>query len=183
MPIQLKPLLARIRVPMGFLLATLFFYFARPTPALLTAGALLALPGIGLRAWATGHIRKDAVLATTGPYAITRNPLYLGSFILGLGFCLAGGQILFLAVFLGLFLLLYGNVMRREEAHLLKLFPDQFPGYRQKVPLFLPGWKLPVSSGNEFSWNQYWKNREYWAGLGYLAAVGILCLKILSVEG
>jgi protein-S-isoprenylcysteine O-methyltransferase Ste14 len=179
MPIELQSLLARIRVPMGFFLAALFFYFARPTAGSLVAGALVALPGLLLRAWATGYIRKDAVLAASGPYSITRNPLYLGSFILGLGFCLAGGQILFLVVFLGLFILLYGTVIRREEAHLLRIFPDRFPEYQQRVPLFFPGLRRPERGNGGFSLAQSWKNREYLAGLGYLAAIGILCLKIL----
>jgi protein-S-isoprenylcysteine O-methyltransferase Ste14 len=72
----------RWRVPLGFLCAALFFVFSRPRPLTLAIGGAVALPGLALRAWATGHLRKNDALATTGPYAYTRNPLYLGSFVM-----------------------------------------------------------------------------------------------------
>ncbi len=82
----------RWRVPLGFLSAAIFIVLARPTPRALLIGAGVSLIGLGIRAWAAGHIRKNAELATSGPYAFTRNPLYLGSFFLGLGFTIASGR-------------------------------------------------------------------------------------------
>ena len=82
----------RWRVPLGFLCAALFILFARPRPMTLAVGAGVSLLGLLLRAWASGHLRKNDALATSGPYAYTRNPLYLGSFIMGLGFTLASGR-------------------------------------------------------------------------------------------
>src|SRR5439155_3013450 len=84
----------RWRVPLGFACAVVFLYFAKPTVWTLIAGAAVALPGLLLRAWASGHLRKNEMLATTGPYAYTRNPLYLGSFLIGLGFTIAAAEIL-----------------------------------------------------------------------------------------
>ena len=84
----------RWRVPLGFLCGAFFIAFARPRPLTLVIGGAIALLGLALRAWAAGHIRKNAALATSGPYSYTRNPLYLGSFLLGLGFTIASSQAL-----------------------------------------------------------------------------------------
>src|ERR1044072_2657620 len=70
----------RWRVPLGFLCGAAFIFFARPTPKAFAIGASVSLLGLALRAWAAGHIRKNAQLATSGPYAFTRNPLYLDCF-------------------------------------------------------------------------------------------------------
>src|SRR5258705_13759457 len=82
----------RWRVPLGFACAAVFFLLAKPSPATLLVGASVSLLGLSIRAWAAGHIRKNQELATSGPYAYTRNPLYLGSFLLGLGFTIASGR-------------------------------------------------------------------------------------------
>ena len=94
----------RWRVPLGFLCAILFMVFAQPRPTTLAVGAVVSILGLAIRAWASGHIRKNSALATSGPYAFTRNPLYLGSFLLGVGFTIASGfwplGILFALLFL-----------------------------------------------------------------------------------
>ena len=128
----------RWRVPLGFLCGAAFIFFARPTPRMLLIGASVSLLGLALRAWAAGHIRKNAQLATSGPYAFTRNPLYLGSFLLGLGFTIASGRwwlgLLFAALFLGIYL----PVMRVEATKMTELFGKEFETYRRAVPLFFP---------------------------------------------
>ena len=86
-------------MPLGFACAALFFLLARPTPLTLLVGAIVAAPGLALRAWASGHLRKNESLAIGGPYAYTRNPLYLGSFLLGLGFTIAAGRWFLVIVF------------------------------------------------------------------------------------
>src|SRR5262245_36305539 len=102
----------RWRVPLGFLCAALFFIFAHPNRLTLIVGGLIALPGLMLRAWATGHLRKNDALATGGPYAFTRNPLYLGSFVMGLGFTVAAGRWFLAIIFIALFVGIYIPVMR-----------------------------------------------------------------------
>src|SRR3989442_13785310 len=97
----------RWRVPLGFACAALFFLLARPRPLTLIVGAVIALPGLALRAWAVGCLRKNEALATDGPYAYTRNPLYLGSFLMGLGFTIAAVGLIFGARFGAPFLCVY----------------------------------------------------------------------------
>jgi hypothetical protein len=169
----------RWRVPLGFLCAGLFILFARPRPVTLAAGAAVSLVGILLRAWASGHIRKNDALAVSGPYAYTRNPLYLGSFILGLGFTIGSGRwwlgIIFAALFLGIYL----PVMRVESATLAKLFGEKFQAYAADVPLFLPR-LTPYRSGQarlRFDGSLYMRYREYRAMLGLVIAWGLLVFK------
>lgn len=164
---------------MGFLCALLFFIFARPKPSTLLIGAIVSVLGLLLRAWAAGHIRKNSALATSGPYAFTRNPLYLGSFLLGLGFTIASGfwplGILFALLFLGI----YFPVMRVESATLAQLFGQSFERYAREVPLFFPR-VTPYRSGERsegFDTSLYMRYREYRAALGLLIAWGLLVLK------
>src|SRR5438128_10340916 len=128
----------RWRVPLGFACAALFFLLARPRPLTLIVGAVIALPGLALRAWAVGCLRKNEALATDGPYAYTRNPLYLGSLFIGLGFTIAAGRLILGAVFAALFLGIYVPVMRVEATTLAELFGEHYQRYAKSVPLFLP---------------------------------------------
>src|SRR2546421_11763370 len=128
----------RWRVPLGFACAALFFLLARPGPLTLIAGAAVALPGLALRAWAVGHLRKNEALATDGPYAYTRNPLYLGSFLIGLGFTIAAGRLILGIVFVAMLLGIYVPVMRVESATLAELVSESYRRYANEVPLLLP---------------------------------------------
>jgi hypothetical protein len=130
--------LTRIRLGSVWLVVPIYLLLARPTAGLLVAGLVLALAGGLIRGWAAGTIRKNRVLTTYGPYAFTRNPLYLGSFLIGLGFAVASGRISFLVFFLGFFLLVYGRTMRKEEARLERLFGADYRRYAEEVPRFLP---------------------------------------------
>ncbi len=88
-PLTWARIARRIRIPLGFLSAAFFVWLARPTRTSLLAGALVMLPGLVLRGLASGHVQKDKQLTTSGPYAYTRNPLYLGSLLLAAGFAIA----------------------------------------------------------------------------------------------
>ena len=147
--------------------------------------------GLAIRAWSAGHIRKNAALAVSGPYAYTRNPLYLGSFILGLGFTIAASSSLWLLALLGglfatLFLGIYLPVMRVEAATLAELFGDDYRRYAQAVPLFFP---RPTPYRDEsreaesvkFDASLYMRDREYRAALGLALAWGALALKDYGV--
>jgi protein-S-isoprenylcysteine O-methyltransferase Ste14 len=165
-------------VPLGFLCAVVFLLFARPRPSTLLVGAIVSTLGLLLRGWAAGHIRKNSALATSGPYAFTRNPLYLGSFLLGLGFTIGSGfwplGILFAVLFLGI----YFPVMRVESATLAKLFGRSFQEYAREVPLFFPR-VTPYRSGpaNGFDGSLYVRYREYRAALGLVIAWALLVFK------
>lgn len=179
----------RWRVPLGFLCGALFILLAAPLWWTLAAGGALALVGLLIRAWASGHIRKNAALATSGPYAHTRNPLYFGSFILGLGFTVAASSEWWLLLTLGLlfaslFLGIYLPVMRVEAATLLELFGDEYRRYAAGVPLFFP--RLTAYEGargrdESFDVRLYLRYREYRAAIGLLAALAALALKPLVV--
>lgn len=170
----------RWRVPLGFLCAALFFLFSRPRPLTLAIGGAIALPGLALRAWATGHLRKNDTLATTGPYAYTRNPLYLGSFLLGVGFTVASGRWFLGIIFAALFLGIYVPVMRVESATLAELFGESYQRYLKAVPLFLPRLS-PYCNGAKdtvrFDAGLYKRYREYRAGIGLIIAWTLLALK------
>jgi len=175
---------SRIRVRSGFLLAAIYLVWAEPTPSRLLAGVALALAGLLLRAWSAGHLEKERRLAMSGPYAHTRNPLYLGSAIAALGFAIAGGQWWFF-VLLGFFLwALYWPVMRHEETRLERLFPAEFPVYARAVPAFWPRlrpWREGAAQG-VFRWEQYGRNREYRAFLGSLVIVLFLLARMYLVR-
>lgn len=175
----------RWRVPLGFLCGTLFVIFARPRPWTLAVGGVVALFGLALRAWAAGHIRKNAELAVSGPYAYTRNPLYLGSFLLGIGFTVASGQPLLGLLFAALFLGIYLPVMRVEAATLSRLFGEDYRRYSSAVPLFLPRlvpYRAAGARGARFDASLYLRYREYRAALGLLVAWSLLALKAVFVR-
>ena len=169
----------RSRVPLSFACAALFLLFARPRPATLLVGVTVSVFGLLLRAWAAGHIRKNSALATSGPYAYTRNPLYLGNFLLGLGFTIGSGWwplgILFAMLFLGIYL----PVMRVESETLVQLFGESYQSYARGVPLFLP--RLTAyrtgDGKTEFDSSLYMRYREYRAALGLLVAWSLLVFK------
>ncbi|MCW5981428.1 MAG: isoprenylcysteine carboxylmethyltransferase family protein [Bryobacteraceae bacterium] len=167
---------ARLRVAAGFLLAFLFAWFARPTLTSLAAGAGVAALGMAVRAWAAGHLAKNEQLATTGPYAYVRNPLYLGTLIAAAGFVVASRRPALAVAFGAVFTLVYLPVIEQEEQHLRKLFPA-YAGYASRVPLLWP--RLRGSPGGRFRPELYRRNREYEALLGFLAGIAILTWKAL----
>jgi protein-S-isoprenylcysteine O-methyltransferase Ste14 len=170
----------RWRVPLGFACAALFFVVARPRPLTLIVGGIVALPGLALRAWGTGHLRKNSALATTGPYAYTRNPLYLGSFLIGVGFTIATGRWFLGFVSAALFLGIYAPVMRVESATLRELFGESYQRYAQAVPLFLPRLsRYEDASGakTRFDPALYRRYREYRAAIGLVVAWALLALE------
>jgi protein-S-isoprenylcysteine O-methyltransferase Ste14 len=170
----------RWRVPLGFLFAAIFMVFAKPTPRALLIGAAVSVLGLAIRGWAAGHIRKNAELAISGPYAFTRNPLYFGSFLLGLGFTIASGRWLLAVLFAALFLGIYFPVMRVEASTMAELFGEQFQRYKQSVPLFFPRitpYRQADQKSIRFDSSLYMRYREYRAALGLAAAWCLLLVK------
>lgn len=171
--------IARWRVPFGFALGIAYLIFAQPTLPLLIAGSIVALTGLGIRAYAAGYLEKDRSLATGGPYAYTRNPLYLGSLFIGIGLVVAGAQWVLGLAFVIFFLFVYGPVMRREEKNLRQRFGQKYEAYADATPLFLPFRKSIMLQNETFEWKRYRRNREYEAALGYLVGIIFLIIKIL----
>lgn len=175
-----RSFLQRARVPLGFLTAVLFILSARPSWLSLACGLPVALLGAALRGWASGHLRKNAELATSGPYAHTRNPLYFGSFVLAAGLSVAGGNKWLALWVMWLFLIVYRPVMQAEVTHIRQLFGAAYDEWARHVPLFLPR-LTPYQSGTprKFDWQQYLHHREYRALLGVLLVIGLLALKLV----
>jgi protein-S-isoprenylcysteine O-methyltransferase Ste14 len=162
---------AKLRVLCGFALVVAFGVFARPTLTSLRLGLPVAVLGLGVRAWAAGHLAKNQNLARSGPYAYTRNPLYIGTLLVALGLVIASRSWWLGVLFAAVFLLVYLPVIELEEQHLRKLFPD-YAGYAESVPALLP---KPGPRGPEmFRPALYWRNQEYQALLGFLVGVAWL---------
>lgn len=169
---------ARWRVPLGFAFGIAYLIFSQPTSEFLVAGGLVALSGLMIRAVAAGYLEKNVGLATGGPYTWTRNPLYLGSFVMGMGFALAGGSWLLGLGFISFFFLVYWPVMRREEDSLRKQFGEPYERYANAVPFFLPSGRRMPTSDDRFRWKRYQRNREYRAAFGFLVGLVFLTLKL-----
>jgi protein-S-isoprenylcysteine O-methyltransferase Ste14 len=169
----------RIRVPLGFAFAILYIWLARPTWSFLAFGSVLIVPGLLIRAAASGHVRKNEALTTSGPYAYTRNPLYVGSLLIGIGFAVAARNWWIGAVLVVMFVAIYLPVIRGEENFLREKFSD-FDEYARRVPRMLPR-LTPVQSGSNggvFSMELYLKHREWNALLGSILLIGALILKM-----
>jgi protein-S-isoprenylcysteine O-methyltransferase Ste14 len=173
----------RIRVPLGFVFAVLYFWLAHPTWRFLAFGAILIVLGLLTRALASGHVRKNEALATSGPYAYTRNPLYLGSLLIGIGFAIAARSWWVGLVLVVMFFAIYLPVIRGEEKFLREKFPE-FDDYARKVPRMLP--RLTPADGPRdgggFSMDLYLKHREYNALMGAIAIAAVLVAKILFLK-
>lgn len=167
----------RIRVPLGFAFAALYLWLAHPTLTSILGGAAVVLPGLWVRALASGHVQKNEQLATSGPYAYTRNPLYLGSLVLALGFAIAARNWWIAAGMVIMFFLIYLPVIRGEEVYLNDHFLE-FHEYSRQVPRLFP--RRTAFSGKEgtFSRALYLKHREYNALIGSVAILMALAAKL-----
>ena len=172
----------RIRVPLGFLFAVFYFWRARPDWVSLTLGGAVAALGVFLRAMASGHVKKNEQLATTGPYAYCRNPLYLGSIIIAVGFAIASRDLWVAIGIVALFSVIYVPVIRGEETFLRGQF-SEYDGYARRVPRLLPNtaWFPGLTAG--FSRELYLQHREYNALIGAATLLAALVVKMLWFPG
>jgi protein-S-isoprenylcysteine O-methyltransferase Ste14 len=167
---------AKLRVPCGFLLLIAFAFLSEPTAGSLQIGLPIAVLGLVLRGWAAGHLAKNQDLATSGPYAYIRNPLYAGTLLTAAGIVIACRNVLLALIFVAVFCFVYLPVIELEEQHLRKIFPA-YSTYAGRVHRLLP---LRRWSQNErpFSWRLYLKNEEFKALLGFLIAIGWLVFRL-----
>ena len=172
----------RVRVPLGFLVAAVFLVFAQPSLRTLTWSLLLVLPGLWLRGYAAGYVKKNAELTRTGPYAYTRNPLYLGSMLLAAGFAVAAGRWWLVVLLVAMFMAIYVPTILSEESFLRSAFAG-FVEYARRVPRLLP--RLTAArfdelggAGGRFSAERYQHHREYNAAMGAGAIYAALVLRM-----
>ena len=184
--------LGRHRLIFGYAMCIVSLIFARRE--LFLPGIGLAVVGILWRIWSAGFIHKNQQVTMSGPYALTRNPLYLGSFLFGLGGMIAIRVWWLMAVYVVGFFAFYYPTMRSEQAYLQGKFGDEFEAYRKRVPFFLP-WKRPAGGGStpsrtnvpvregvepppagagDFSFSSVIRNKEHRYALGSVAFLLIL---------
>lgn len=160
--------IARLRVPIGFLSGVFVLWLAHPTGRTLAIGAIVAAAGEALRIWAAGHLEKGKEVTASGPYALTRHPLYAGSIIIGIGLAIACASTVVAALVLAYLAITLTAAIRTEEAHLTEKFGAAYPDYRA-------GRTATIS--REFSLSRAMRNREYRAMIGWLIVIGVLALK------
>jgi protein-S-isoprenylcysteine O-methyltransferase Ste14 len=160
--------IARFRVTIGFIASVAVLWLAHPTRRSLVAGAAIAVMGEALRLWAAGHLEKGREVTTTGPYAFTRHPLYLGSTIIGIGLAAASGSLIVAVVVLAYLAITFTAAISTEEAHLTEKFGAAYPAYREG---------RAVAGRRRFSLARAIRNKEYRAVAGLLAVIGLLAWK------
>lgn len=178
----------KTRLRIGFIFGVAYIVFARPTPGSLLLGLPVAVAGLAVRAWAAGHIMKNAQLATTGPYAHTRNPLYFGSFLLAAGFALVVHWSLVLVV-IALFAFIYGPTIEQERELIRSRFPEAYAAWEANVPAFAPRitpWRgagaapeaAAQNQAESFSFSLYVRHREWRAAVAFVAVVAWLVARM-----
>jgi protein-S-isoprenylcysteine O-methyltransferase Ste14 len=160
--------LARWRVPLGYLLAVAAYWFADPTRQSLAGGAAVGALGEAVRIWAAGHLEKGREVTTSGPYALTRHPLYLGSSIMGAGFAIAAHSVPAASIVIAYLVVTIFAAVRSEEAHLTEKFGGTYPAYREG---------RAQAARRRFSFARAWRNREYRALLGFAVAIALLAVR------
>ncbi|MFC2156776.1 methyltransferase family protein [Acidobacteriota bacterium] len=177
---ELKSKIYRWRVRSALFAFILCVVLARPIPLSIGIGILIALLGLSIRAWASGCLKKEKELAVSGPYRLTRNPLYLGNFILGVSVAAASNSLWVTLVFTVYFIMFYPTVISMEKDRMKKLFPDEYAHYSKLVPLFFPR-LIParIGSSHTFAWNLYIHNKEYRALIGTVIFFVILILRMV----
>ena len=169
-------------MPLGFLFAAFYLWRAQPRWWSVAAGAMIAAVGIAIRAVASGHVQKNRELTTSGPYTYVRNPLYLGSIIIGMGFATAARDPRIAVALVAFFVAIYIPVIRGEQHYLRHHFPG-YDDYARRVPSLLPRTLLWHDLSRGFSRDLYLRHREYNALLGAVAMLALLAGKILWFSG
>lgn len=179
------------RVPFSWVFALLYLFLARPNSLfLLVVGIKIALLGLLLRFWASGYLRKSKELSTSGPYAYVRHPLYLGSFLIGFGLCMAGssfkywlGSGIIWLIFLLSFGIIYYFEIFAEEKDLEKIFGEEYRHYSQAVPRFFPRLtRFDDRKISFFDFKLFRENKEYFVLIGFLLIVLFLSVRYVFGE-
>jgi protein-S-isoprenylcysteine O-methyltransferase Ste14 len=168
----------KIRVPAGTLLGVIFLLLMHPSVRSIVIGGSIALAGGLIRVWAAGHIEKGRVLTQGGPYALSRNPLYLGSLFMALGILVAGQGYWLLIPFALFFVAFYVPVMRAEEDELLQGHGEAFLNYARRVPLFFPRFRARNGPSSLFLWSRVIRNREHRTLIALILTEAFLILRL-----
>jgi protein-S-isoprenylcysteine O-methyltransferase Ste14 len=173
--------LSRNRVRAGYTAGALALFFAQPTPGSLQAGGALAILGELIRLWASGHIEKTHRLATGGPYAHTRNPLYLGSVLMALGLLVTARHPISVTAGLAYLLVFYPFIIREEAKFLRDRFPDEYHDWARDVPLFFPRVSPGGPRASTFQMSRVLANHEWRSVLGLVVLAVFMVLRLSPV--
>jgi len=163
----------------GIVCLVLVLYLADPSPLSVAIGFFLIITGTFFRAWSSGYIDKNNRLATQGPYALTRNPLYFGNFVLGLGIAIAGNNIYSYVIFFAFYLMFFPFLMVFEHNRLKKKFGKDYENWASDSNSFFP--RIKRLKGVGFNISYYMKNREYRVLYFSLLVIAIFILKVLKI--
>ena len=145
------------------------FWLAKPTPRSLLTGATVAVAGEAVRIWAAGHLEKGREVTASGPYRLSRHPLYVGSSIIGLGFAIASASVWTAVIIFVYLAITLSAAIRSEERHLTEKFGPAYPAYREGA----------IEVDRRFSLDRVFRNREHRAVSGVVAALALLAWKAL----
>jgi protein-S-isoprenylcysteine O-methyltransferase Ste14 len=178
---MLKDIINKWRVKAGSLAAVAVLLLARPTFRSILLGFLISVLGLIVRTWACGHIQKEAKLSMSGPYKYTRNPLYLGNLIIGIGVTVGSRSWWVFGIFCFYFIVFYPVIIVIEKQKMEKLFPKQYKKFKQ-VPLFIPSLKpMLLQDKKKFKWSLFLDNREYRAIVGVILFWTAMIIKIIVI--
>lgn len=166
----------RFRQFIGIAFLVLLTNLGKPIPAMFIAGVVFAVLGIAARLWASGHVNKNQALATTGPYAYVRHPLYVGNHLLGLGFCLASGLWWSFLAWLAIGFYFYPQTIRHEDAFLARRFPQEWAEWSRHTRALIPR-LTPYRPGEHGEWS--FKQSLRRNGEPIIAALLLLCLYLI----
>jgi protein-S-isoprenylcysteine O-methyltransferase Ste14 len=172
--------IGRARVLAGYVFGVIFFIFSKPHFSLFYIALPFILAGIFLRTWSAGTIVKKSKLITIGPYSLVRHPLYLGSFLIGIGFTILGGIEWMLGFLFGFFIFYFPKIIMEEET-LKKIYGDEYERYKRETPLFFPK-TLRFRRGG-FRWEKFKGNKEYNVWLGVSLFLILYYLKAVVING
>jgi protein-S-isoprenylcysteine O-methyltransferase Ste14 len=161
--------IARWRVSLGFVLAAFVLWLAEPTRTSLVWGGVVAACGEVIRLWAAGHVEKSREVTRSGPYRVTRHPLYVGSSLIGIGFAVASANWIVGTIVLGYLSTTITAAVRAEEAHLREKFGNEYDAYaaRTAPPMI-----------RSFSLTRALDNREHHTIAGLVVALLLLAFKV-----
>jgi len=152
----------KLRLWIAYPFAVLYFIFAYQKGFDFSYGVWFVVLGALIRLWAAGFIKKIRELATCGPYMFVRNPLYLGNFLMGLGFCLFINNMFLSLLYIFLFFIFYCGTIQEEQILLTDLFGQEYIEYKKSVPAFFPLFKIYKSKQKlNFSLKQAYYNGEF----------------------
>jgi len=164
-----------------FILIVLLIFYARPQGKFFIGGLTIILIGEAFRLWAAGHLSKNREVTTTGPYAYVKNPLYIGTFLIMIGFCLLARQWIILSVGLAVFFLYYAPFKTKREADRLRsIFGSLWDEYDRSVPDYIPRLSAYQKRGaHRWSWDRVVSNSEHKTALSTMTGIVALALRFL----